>query len=327
MRRNTIFSLSFILFLLITVIFTQSVSAYPYKKEVLGESTIASDVDVPPVTAGPGFFLPDSPFYFLDKSFQNLKLFFAFYPEKKAQIHEQVAQERMAELRVMLARNNKQGITRALAELTKENNALAEDLRMASATGKDVKILAANLNEALKRQREFLDNIADQSKGNLKLQLKTAKEELKAAKVEVENELPEEDLLREVESTILEDIEDDISEASESAEGLEKSIEVLTKLASEAAKKDQQKREEALLKAIENKNEALKRKEERIFNLENKKQERLLQIRNEAIETARETVKKAKETAQKFDEMKKAKEALNSEEIDDEESGKEKATD
>ncbi len=286
------------------------VRAHEYKKAVLGDSVEASDIAVPPITAGPGIILPDSPFYGLDKLIQNLKLFLAFQPERKAEMHDLIAQERLSELRIMMAKNHKSGVTTALSELAKENLSSAVELRLAASEGKDVKKLALRLNDSMKLQRTFLDTISDQSTGSLKLQLKAAKEDLKVAKVEVEDELPEDELLKEVEETLAMDLVDDIEQASESAGGLSHSIDVLTKLASEAAEKELTNREETLRKVIASKSNSLKSKEEQKLAIERKKQEKVYQLNKEVVEQARETVEAAQATAEKYENAKKAEQEL-----------------
>ncbi len=299
-----------IIFLFLVSYSSPHARAHEYKKAVLGDSVEASDIVVPPVTAGPGIILPDSPFYGLDKAIQNLKLFLAFQPERKAEMHDLIAKERLSELRIMMAKNHKTGVTIALSELAKENESSARELRLASSEGKDVKKLALRINDSMKAQREFLDTISDQSTGSLKLQLKAAKEDLKMAKVEIEDELSEDELLKEVEETLAMDLEDDIEQASESAGGLSHSIDVLTKLASEAAEKELTNREETLRKVIASKNNSLKSKEEQKLVLERKKQEKVYQLNKEVVEQARETVEAAQATAEKYENAKKAEQEL-----------------
>lgn len=307
MRIKFIISLFVIIsFISLTV---NPIYAHKFKKEVLGDSVAASDIEVPPVAAGPGLILPDSPIYFMDNSLQTIKLLLITSPENKAEMRQRIAHERLAELRVMMAKNNTYGIKRALQELARENNATAMELENASLKGKDIRKLASGMNESMKQQRAFLDILSDQSKGALKLQLKSSIEELKEAKVEVENHLAEDELLKEVEDSIEQDIDDKIEEASESAGGLERSIDVLTRLASDAAKKEQVKREEILLQAIENKNNTIRRQEEKLSELKRKKEERIHNLEKEAVENARKVVESAIATAEKLDEAKKAKES------------------
>lgn len=305
------FYLSLFVIAVLLNFYPANAEAHPYKKDVLGVSIDASDVEVPAVSAGPGLLLPDSPLYFLDNTFQSIKLLFITAPEKKAEMHQMIAQERLAELRVMMAKDHSEGIKRALIEYNRENDSTGKELENASLKGKNINKLASSINDSMKQQREFLDKLANQSNGSLKMQLKTAKEELVESKVEIEDYLPEDVLLKEVEESIENEIKEDIEEASESARGLEQSIEVLTKLASEAAIKNQDKREEALLKTIDTKNENLKRREEKVLELKRKKEEKVYKLKKEAVESARKIVENAKTTAQKLDEMKSADELIN----------------
>lgn len=302
--------LSILIILLLLNLNISSVLAHEYKKEVLGDTVEASDIIVPPVTAGPGFILPDSPFYFLDKSVQKLKLFLISSPDKKIEMHDLVARERLAELRIMMAKNDKQAIARTLAELASEQASSAKLLKLAASEGKDVKKLASLLNVSLKEQRKFLDTISDQSTGALRLQIEAAKEDLKLAKLDIEDELPEDELINEIEVTMEEELEEHVGKVTESADGLVRSIDVLVRLASVAAAKDQNNRTEVLRQAIENKNEIIRRQEELKLTQERKKQEKLYILRKETVEQARETVEAAQFTAKKFEDAKKAKEEL-----------------
>ena len=112
------------------------------------------------------------------------------------------------------------------------------------------------------------------SNGEFKKQVQATKEALKVAKVEIEDHLSEDLLDQEIEDDLNQEIEESIDEATSSAKGLGHTIDVLTRLASQAAEKQQAKREEALRHAIEAKNEALIKQQEKALELEDKKQER-----------------------------------------------------
>lgn len=301
---------AFILLIAIILVNPQDVLAHQYKKDVLGESVKASDVEIQAISAGPGMLLPDNPFYFLDKGVQMFRIILAFSADQKVQVHERVAQERLAELRVMMAKNNSEGIVKALAELNKENIAAANELDKADAEGKDVKTLATKINENMKQQRIILASAASQSTGALRLQLRAASEDLKIAKVEVEDKLPEEELLKEIEETIMYEIDEDLDESSETAKGIERSVDVLTKLASEAAVNDQEKRELAFQRVLADKNTALKKQYELQLKQEKLKQEQLYKLKKEAAEQLKMTVRDAEEAAKKFEDAKKIEEEL-----------------
>lgn len=296
MKRTALVS---ILSCMLVLVVAMPVSAH-HLKDVLGDATSTAQIQFPPIAAGPGFFLPDSPFYFLDALAQNVKLAFAFTPERKAEIRSQIAGERLAELRVMLERNNTQGIQTALTNLNKEANLAASDLSDAAAQGKDVKNLAKELNTTIKAQRKVLGDLADQTSGPLRLQIKATREALKEAKVTVEDQLPEDELENEITDEMNEEIEDEVKDASRSARGLEHSIDILEKLASEAAANNQTKREEALRHAIEIHNENLQKQEKKRAEQELRKEQRKNKLRNDANNAAREAVKNAQEAALQF---------------------------
>jgi putative cell wall-binding protein len=271
-------------------------SAWAHHKEaVLGEATSSSELVFPPITAGTGFILPDSPLFFADKIFQQVKIVFAFSPEQKARVRAQIAEERMAELRLMMARNHQNGINTAIFELTKEVDLTAESLSDAGAQGKNVAELAREINERIKLQRKILHAVEKQTGGVLRLQLKSARQALKEAKIEVEDELSDEEIEREVEEDLAEEVEDELEDASESAKTADLAIARLEKEASKSAAKSLTRREEAVKKALLQRNETLKKVEERLLENEKKRQENLLEARKKASEQAREALEKAAE--------------------------------
>lgn len=301
------------------LVFSPSASAH-HQARVLGDSTSSSQIVFPPVTAGAGFILPDSPLYFLDKMFQEIRLLLAYTPERRAKTRALIAGERLAELRIMFARNNSNGIAITLNNLSMETAQMAVNLTDAAANGSDVKLLAKSINETIKTHRKVLGILADQTDGTLRLQIKAAREALKEAKMEIEDELDEDELENEIEDDIDDEIEEAVEEATGSARRLEHAINVLTRLASEAAAKQQTRREEALRHAIEVKNEALQKQQERFFEEEEKKQKRILEMRAKANEKAREAIQKVQEAAGEFKEADDEVEELESEDNEDSDS-------
>lgn len=281
-----------------------------HKQQVLGEATPASELLFPPVTSGPGLILPDSPLFFLDELKQSIRLLFAFSPEAKAKVYASVAAERLAELRIMLAKNNPQGINTALTLLTQEENFAAESLAEAHARGKNVSVLARGLNEEIKTQRAMLQSTEKQATGVLKLQFKAARKALKEAKVKVEDELEENELEREVNEDIRDQVAEQVEEAEDVVKKVERDVDELGKEASEAARKALKRREEAIKKAIEEKNEEIKKLEEKRLKQEKEKQEQLFKAQKEAVEQAKEAAKRAREAAKRFEKAKKAVEDI-----------------
>lgn len=291
---------------LLLALFVVSPTSAHHRVRVLGVATSASELVFPPVTSGPGFILPDSPLFFLDQFFQNIRLTVAFDSRQRAKVRAQIAGERLAELRLMLARNNPEGINTALSQLTKEVGFAAGNLTEAQAQGQNVETLAKDLNDTIKLQRHILGMLASQADGALKLQLKAARKALKEAKVEIEDGLDEAELEIEIEEDLNDEVEDEVEDAHDLAKEVERELEELEHEASQAAKKSLDKREEALLKAIEEKNEELKKAYEKTLEVEKKKQEALLKVKDEAAKQARRAIKEAKEAAVKFESARKA---------------------
>lgn len=285
-----------------------SSSSFAAKHGVLGAST--TELEVPPTVEGPGFILPDSPFYFLDSVKQQVRLFLAFSPENKAKVHADVAGERLAELRVMLARNKQEGAVKALEGIGTNLQNAANDLEDAKLQGKDTTKIAEALIISIKEKQEMLDVLEAQGGALLKARVKVTKEALKDAKLGVNSSLPVDRMAQELEDDVNREIEEHVHDASHNAVGLERAIDVLNKLASEAAVKNQTSREEALRKAIEKKNEMLAKEKKAELDNENDFNEKKIVVSEEEAAAARETVKKAQEAAEKFRKAREAKEAL-----------------
>ena len=288
-----------------------------HQARVLGDSTSSSQIVFPPITDGAGFILPDSPLFFLDEIFQEVRMLMAFTPERRAKTRALIAGERLAELRIMFARNNSEAVANTLSKLIDEVNKMSANLSDAASSGKDLSLLAKELNETIKTQRKVLGILESQTDGVLKLQLKVARKALKIAKVEIEDELDEDDLENEIEENVDDEIDEAVEEASGSAKKLEHAIDVLTRLASEAAAKQQTRREEALRHAIEVKNDALRKQQEKLFEEESKKQKRILEAQKKAHEKAREAIERAQEAAEEFKEAQDEIEELKNQDDDE----------
>ncbi len=291
--------LTLVLILIFLLASSKAVLAF-HQRQVLGDSTSSSEISIPPTVEGPGLILPDSPLFFLDQVKQNVRLLLAFTPEAKAKVHKDIAGERMAELRFMLAKNNQQAVRTALLGVSDNLKKATEDVSAAKLTGRNVSIIAKSINDDIKAKREVLDILQRQGGGELKSQAKSVDEALKTAKVEVEDALPEAELENEIRDDLERNASLEVREASESAREIKRDLEELDKQANEAAGKALKRREEAVKKAIEERNEALKRVEERLLQAEKKKQDKLLEVHGKAAEQAKEAVEKAKEAAEKF---------------------------
>lgn len=293
----TFFSLVLILVFLLA---SPNVALAFHQRQVLGDSTSSSQISIPPTVEGPGLLLPDSPLFFLDNLKQNVRLLMSFTPEAKAKVHKDIAGERMAELRFMLARNNQQAVRTALLGVSDNLKRAAADVSAAKLTGRNISVLAKTINDDIRAKQEVLDILQRQGGRELKSQAKTIDEALKAAKVEVEDALPEDELENEIRDDLERAASLEVNSASQSAEKIRHDLEELDREAKKSAGKALSRREEAVKKALEERNEALKKVEERLLQVERQKQEKLLEVHGKAAEQAKEAVEKAKEAAQKF---------------------------
>ena len=233
MRKLLIFLLSVSLTSAIVVLSSNQVSAN-HQEDVLGVVS-AEPLSIPPTSSGPGLVLPDSPLFFLDTLKQEFRLFLAFTSEQKAKIHNSVAGERIAELRVMLVKDNAAGIRTALQGVSDNLKAASEDLAEAKLTGRNITLLAEEINTSIREKQKTLSVLESQATGEIKAQVVVAREALKVAKVNVEGNLPADLLVNETIDDLNQQIGDSINSASQSGTEINRAINVLTNLASKSA--------------------------------------------------------------------------------------------
>lgn len=257
-------------------------------QDVLGDETESRDVNFPPVAAGPGYILPDSPFYIADKAFQELRLALAFTPERRVAIRDLILGERLAELRVMTERNNRGAMQATLAEIANESEKISVDLADAAAQGTDVKVLAKDTNDLMKLQREILKTVAAQADSALALQVESARQSMLMAKVRVEDQLTEEEMLEAVENDLEDEVDTQVLAAETRVEKVDKRLNQLERLLEKTERK--QARQEI-------------KKRIKVLREERKKRQR----------EAREQAKKTKEALKRLKDARKAeKEGKNS---------------
>ncbi len=266
-----------------------------HKEDVLGAQTQVPQI--PPTSEGPGLLLPDSPLFVLDQLKQQMRLFFAFSPEAKAKARSDIAGERMAELRFMLAKNNKPGIDIALQGVSENLQKAAELVAQAQLSGRNVSDLARKINNDIKRKQETLDVLEASDNRELKFKAKAAQEQLLAAKVVVEDALPADEILKEFEEDLHRTIAAEVEQVNPSAERIERQLAVLGEQASMSAKEALKRREEAIKQANGNKSETLQKALEQ-FEAERKRQESLLKAQEQALQEAKRAIEEAQKASQ-----------------------------
>lgn len=304
MKRFLVFFVGALLFLASST----SVSAH-HRERVLGDSTTSAS-QIPPTVEGPGLLLPDSPLFFLDQIKQSTRLLFAFSPEAKVKVRADIAGERMAELRFMLAKNNQKGIDIALQGVVENLGKAAESLAEAQLSGRNVSVLAKDVNTKIKQKQEALDVLEATENKEIKFKAKSAQEGLLKAKVSVEDSLPQDEIENEVEDDLHRQVDDEVESASDSAQRIEHQLKELRQQASDSAEKSHDRRNEILRKAIEEKNETLKKSFEKEFEKEKKKEEALFKEREHAAEQAQKAVKEVQKAATQFKEARQKTEEI-----------------
>jgi hypothetical protein len=232
-RRLSVFLLSVVLFLAVIFFSSKSVSAN-HQEDVLGVAS-PETLSIPSTAEGPGFVLPDSPLFFLDRIKQGFRLLLAFTPEQKAKIHNGITGERLAELRIMLVKNNIQGVRVALQGISDNSKAASEDLADAKLAGRNIDLLAKAINDSIKEKQKTLSELILQAKGEIKAQVIATKEALKIAKVKTEESLPRNLMVNETIDDLNQQIYDSIDSASLSAGELNRAMNALNKISSNAA--------------------------------------------------------------------------------------------
>lgn len=304
MRR--ILSLSFVILLFILVS-QKPALAYHHQilNEVLGVSTASALPQIDPTSEGPGLILPDSPFFFLDRFKQTVRIIFAFSPEEKARVHAQIAGERLAELRFMLAKNDVKAASVALQGVSDNLKGSADNVAKAEFEGKDVSKLATEINNNIKLKQQTLDNLEKDSTGTLKLVVERTQNDVFESKIKVDDSLPEDLLQNEVKSDLERRVRIKVNDASNSAKLLDRDLENLSKQAIEASQKSLTRRQEALKAAIGSKNEKLVEAQSKLLEAEKVRQQGLLTAQSKAAAQAKEALQKAQEAASKFQEAQK----------------------
>lgn len=302
-KKITTFSL---VFFMLFLAFSNPAYAH-HQKRVLGVSTASATPQIPPTVEGPGLILPDSPFFFFDQLKQEVRLFFAFSPEAKAKIHAAVAGERLAELRLMLLKNNPDAIKTDLNGVSVNLGKTADNIVAAQLTGRNIKDLAKIINDDIKRKQEVLDILEAESDGELKALVTSVQSSILESKVRVEDSLSEDELENEIRDDLNRQIEKRVDDASESAREMLEDLNELREEASKSAGKALHRREEALKEAIKKRNEALQKVQEKLLENERKRQDKLLEVQEKVAQQAREAIQKAQEAAIKFQ---KAQDAL-----------------
>lgn len=311
MKRKTKVFLKLGLAFLFLLISVQPVAA-DYRARVLGASTTTSNLDIPPTVEGPGLILPDSPLFFLDELKQLVRVNLAFSGESKAEVYEDIAGERLAELRFMLAKNNKNGIDAALRGISNNLQKASDELNQANRFGKNVSLMAKKINDDIRLKQQSLDVLESQTSGEMKAKVQAAQEALMVAKIKAEDLLSEQELKEEISYDLNRQIQRQVNQSSELAKTVEQDLDELKKEASAAAANSLKRREETIKRAIEEKNQKLVKEHELLLESEKKKNEKLLELEAKEAKEVMETVKKAQEAALKYQKIKKSVEEVKS---------------
>ncbi len=155
--------------LVATIAFTVSINTKVFATGVENSVTTSPNIDtnISEVVNKDTGIMPDSMFYFIDKAFDNLKIFLTFDDAKKAEIISQVANERIAEYDSMTEKEKydlSQKIIKALDKLSEKLDVLEEE----------------SDNEVNIEHKEALSNMLEK-----RHQLNTARREYQSLKVDL----------------------------------------------------------------------------------------------------------------------------------------------
>lgn len=101
---------------------------------------------------------PESSLYFLDRLGENLQEFFTFNKEAKARLQIEFANERIAEIKILIETKGPEtkGIEKARALLIENVAHAASIIKEVKSSGKDVSVLAKELDDEFDMQEEIL---------------------------------------------------------------------------------------------------------------------------------------------------------------------------
>ena len=233
----------------LVLIFFSCTSSHAYvRKGVLGLST--DHLSIPPTVEGPGFFLPDSHFYFLDTLKQHIRLTLAFTPAMKAQVYASIAGERLAELRFELAKNNTAAAEIALNGVRDNTKAAALALDDARLAGENVENEAGNINRQIKEHLLILDTLEAQATGEMKAAVAYTTTTMADAKAVVEDGMKKDLIASEVRDDISREVAKKLMTTATSAEELQADLAMLQEEATSGAQKALPSRSDAIQKVI-----------------------------------------------------------------------------
>ncbi len=127
---------------------------------------------------------PESPFYFLDRLGENLREFFTFNPEAKAELQIEFAGERISEISAMVEKDGvgaTKGIEKAKTLLLANVAQAATIIQDEKTAGKDVTKLAKNIDDAFDAQEKLLTQTFQDARKKLKKDRLALKKDLTGA--------------------------------------------------------------------------------------------------------------------------------------------------
>lgn len=284
MKRNTAFFTFVLLIVLIAIWPTKTYASHgPLLTGVVDDKALPA---LPPTSSGPGLLLPDSPLFFLDTLKQQLRLSFAVTPEARTKVHMEVAKERLAELRYMVARENRAAIRFDLQDMTEHVQKASVGLAATQFAGKNVSELAKQMNLAIREQQEALDILESQSTGEVKVLAKASQDGLLEAKLTVEDRLPEAELANEMRDDLARLVARNLATTGDVAKDLSLALTEYKYLASEAAKSSLSQKQQVLQNAIASHNSQLQKDAEQQLAFETKRQATLVKVQEDAVKAA-----------------------------------------
>jgi hypothetical protein len=295
---------TFLLTILLLFFFVNVSSCFAISRKAVLAAEIET-ANIPPTVEGPGFVMPDSPFYFLDQIKQSLRIMFALNQESRARIYANIAGERMAELRFMLQNQNENGAKLALNGVSESFKNAKEQLGAAKSLGKDISKLAKEINDSIREKQQVLDELRTKKEGELGMQVEATTESLTETKIRIGEYLNPSDLANEIKYDTNRELELKFQEASNSAQALKEALEDLKLQRQQAAEEQLRNREEALNRVIDEQGEAIRIQERVQLEAEQKAFEKTLLLEEEAIEEIQANVAKAQQAALKYQNLQK----------------------
>lgn len=239
--KNTAFA-AVILFIIASPAYASHLGAQSFPSVDFTDDTVTlAEMDLAETEFSNPGLLPDSPFYFLKRITENVRLLFTFDPEDKAKLHLDFAKTRLVEAKALIARNKT-----AVDAINEYNKELETFGNISKGIGTNVSALARESEDSLEKSSLVLSLVLEKAPQQAKPALEQAlnnsieKKVMARIKSEMQNETSNETQDRaETEKEIEEKIEEAIRNETKRNERIREEIRAQTEKTGKPEEKKQ----------------------------------------------------------------------------------------